>query len=152
MKLSSSLFSVLGLAVSLAAAVPMQAHEVVHEIVQTRATIIILSYDDGEPFSGARYEAGPVDAEKPALTGTTDRTGRVVIFGDAPGRWKLRAFSEDGHGIAIEFDRAAGGGDAEPPAATVNSQAGIPKWVGFVVLFGVFAALRQAIRGRRLNA
>jgi len=145
MKLSSSLFSLVALAVSLAATVPVQAHEVVHEIVQTRATIIILSYDDGEPFSGARYEAGPVDAEKPALTGTTDRTGRVVIFGDAPGRWKLRAFSEDGHGAVLEFDRGAGS-DAEPTPETVNSQAAIPKWVGFVVLFGVFAALRQWVR------
>jgi len=151
MKLSSSLFSLIGLAVSLAAAGRTQAHEVVHEIVQTRATIIILSYDDGEPFSGARYEAGPVNAEKPALTGTTDRTGRVVIFGDAPGRWKLRAFSEDGHGIALEFDRGAGS-DAEGAPETVNSQAGIPKWAGFVVLFAVFAALREAIRLRRLKA
>jgi len=146
MKLSSSLFSLVGLVVSLAASVPMQAHEVVHEIVQTRATIIILSYDDGEPFVGARYEAGPVDAEKPALTGTTDRTGRVVIFGDAPGRWKLRAFSEDGHGAVLEFDRGVAASDTEPTPERVNSQASIPKWVGFVVLFGVFAALRQWVR------
>jgi len=151
MKLSSSLFAVVALAAFLTAALPTQAHEVVYEVHQTRATIILLSYDDGEPFSGARYEAGPVDAEKPALTGTTDRTGRVVIFGDAPGRWKLRAFSEDGHGIALEFDRGSGG-DAEPTPETVNSRAAVPKWVGVVVLFGVFAALRQAIRLRRLKA
>jgi len=135
----------MALAVALAAAVRTQAHEVVYEVHQTRATIIMLSYDDGEPFSGARYEAGPVDAEKPALTGTTDRTGRVVIFGDAPGRWKLRAFSEDGHGIALEFDRGAGS-DAEPTPETVNSRAAVPKWVGVVVIFAVFAALRQAKR------
>jgi len=141
----------MALAVSLAATAPMHAHEVVYEVHQTRATIILLSYDDGEPFSGARYEAGPVDSEKPALTGTTDRTGRVVIFGDAPGRWKLRAFSEDGHGIALEFDRGAGS-DAEPAPETVNSRAAVPKWVGFLVLFGVFAALRQAIRQRQLKA
>jgi len=145
MKLSSSLLSLVALAVALAAAVHTQAHEVVYEVHQTRATIIMLSYDDGEPFSGARYEAGPVDAEKPALTGTTDRTGRVVIFGDAPGRWKLRAFSEDGHGIALEFDRGAGS-DAEPAPETVNSRAAVPKWVGVVVIFAVFAALRQAKR------
>jgi len=145
MKLSSFLFSLVGLVVSLTATAPMRAHEVVYEVHQTRATIIILSYDDGEPFSGARYEAGPVDAEKPALTGTTDRTGRVVIFGDAPGRWKLRAFSEDGHGIALEFDRGAAS-DAEPAPETVNSRAAIPKWVGVVVIFAVFAALRQAKR------
>jgi len=148
MKLSSSLLSLIALAVSLAAAVRTQAHEVVYEVVQTRATIIMLSYDDGEPFSGARYEAGPVDAEKPALTGTTDRTGRVVIFGDAPGRWKLRAFSEDGHGIALEFDRGSDS-DAERASETVKSQAAVPKWVGFVVLFAVFAALRRGLRQRK---
>jgi len=126
----------------------MQAHEVVYEVVQTRATIIMLSYDDGEPFVGARYEAGPVDAEKPALTGTTDRSGRVVIFGDAPGRWKLRAFSEDGHGIALEFDRGSDS-DTEPTPEAVKSKAAVPKWVGFVVLFAVFAALRRGLRRRK---
>jgi len=108
MRLSSSLLFAVGLALSLSAASSVQAHEVVlTQVEHTQATIITLSYDDGEPFGGARFEAKPVGAEKPALTGMTDRWGRVVLFGKATGRWQLYAFLDDGHEIRIEFDRGA---------------------------------------------
>jgi len=148
-RLSSSLVLVVGLAVSLAATVPVQAHGVRHRIEQTQATVITLTYDDGEPLVGARFEAGPVGADQATLTGQTDTQGRAVVISDAPGRWQLRAFANDGHGARIEFDVTTSTNANRAHGGLSSGAATMPKWLGLVLLAVVFVGLQQWLRTRR---
>ena len=49
-------------------ATPALAHEVHHEIRQSRATVITLTYADGQPFGGEAFEAVPVGAGQPIVS------------------------------------------------------------------------------------
>jgi len=149
MQLSSSLVLAVGLAVSLAATVPAGAHGVRHQIEQARATVITLTYDDGTPLVGARFEAGPAGAAQATLSGQTDARGRAVVIADTPGPWQLRAFATDGHGARVEFDvSASAGADRAQAGLSGSGAATLPKWLGLVLIAAVFAALQQWLRTR----
>jgi nickel transport protein len=113
----------------------LQAHSLTHSAKPGDAVIVELRYGDGSPFS---YEAAEVyrPAESvPFLAGRTDANGRLAFIPDRPGAWRIRAFSEDGHGADFTVAAAAEEGAATPAAGLgeVGSLA-----VGLSVIFGVF--------------
>jgi len=126
---------------------PISAHGVQHQIRHTGATVITLRYDNGQALAHAVFEAAPAGETRAAVTGLTDIEGRAVIVADVPGRWRLRAFSNDGHGAVVEFDVAASAADMVPASAPV------PRWMrvafGLALLFFVFSSLYCWVRGRR---
>jgi len=101
-------------------ATPALAHEVHHEIRQSRATIITLTYADGQPFGGEAFEAVPIAAGQPIVSGRTDAQGRAILLAEVPGTWRLRAWSDDGHGVDLRFEVAAlpSTGSPRPTIAT----------------------------------
>jgi len=129
---------------------PASAHGVKHQIQSVNATVISLSYDDGQALAHAVFEAAPMGAAQAAVTGLTDAEGRAVIVADVPGRWRLRAFSNDGHGAVVEFDVAASTADTVPVSTPV------PRWMrvafGLALLFFVFSSLQCWLRERRRRA
>jgi nickel transport protein len=97
--------------------------------------IVELRYADGSPFS---YESAEVfrPAESiPFLAGRTDANGRLAFVPDRAGDWRVRAFSEDGHGgdftVSAEGDGTAPAGPA--PLGALERVA-----VGVALLFGIF--------------
>jgi nickel transport protein len=87
-----------------ALSLPATAHELHHSIEATGAVAVRLSYADGKPFSFEMFEATPEGQDVPAQDGRTDEQGRAVFVPGTVKRWRVKAFSPDGHGIDLHFD------------------------------------------------
>lgn len=80
-------------------------HEVNYRIDQNNSYIVEIYYADGTKFSYESYEIyRPGEEEKPFQVGRTDEKGRVCFLPDREGKWKIKAFTEDGHGINVFID------------------------------------------------
>lgn len=143
----------LGLFVVLAV-LPAVAHEVDHTVHRETATIVRLVYADGSPFSYESYEIRFRDEEIPIQVGRTDHEGRIVFLPERSGTYRVRAFSEDGHGATLSVDvQAVPSGerivdaDAEQPTAA-NRLSGLMAGVGIILaLFGGISLWRARRRG-----
>ena len=87
--------------------VPAAAHEVHHTIEATGAVAVRLSYADGKPFSFEAFEAYAEGKDVPAQVGRTDERGRAVFVPGDIRRWRIKAFSADGHGVDLRFEAPA---------------------------------------------
>ena len=121
----------------------LHAHGLSHSAQPGSAVVVELRYADGSPFS---YEA--VEVYRPAetvafLAGRTDANGRLAFVPDRSGDWRVRAFSEDGHGGDFTVAAASDGGSLAPSAGlgTVGGLA-----VGLSVIFGVFGIWALFVR------
>jgi nickel transport protein len=115
-----------------ALALPAAAHEVHHQIAATAAISVRLTYADGKPFAYETYELYPKGSEVPAQVGKTDAEGRVVFVPGTQSQWRLRAFSNDGHGADLQFE-------SPTLAAAASTEAPIDRTAR--VLFGLSAIL-----------
>lgn len=127
-------------------AVPAMAHQLNHSAQTGTAVVVELSYGDGSPFS---YEAAEVyrPAESvPFLTGRTDANGRLAFVPDRPGDWRVRAFSEDGHGGDFAVPAGPGGvaaADADGPGVLGRLAIGLSLLFGAFGLWSLFARRRK---------
>lgn len=99
------------------------AHEVHHAVETTAAVAVRLTYADGEPFAYEAFEATPEGGERPAQVGRTDAQGRAVFVPGNAIRWRIKAFSADGHGVDVRIEVptvAAPTTAAAPPPDTPN--------------------------------
>ncbi|WP_326542918.1 ABC transporter permease [Pseudorhodoferax sp.] len=94
------------------------AHEVHHTVARAEATVVTLQYADDTPFAGETFELMAAGSDTPLLTGRTDTRGRAVLLLDGPGPWRLRAFSDDGHGVDRVITAQAGQASAAAPSTT----------------------------------
>jgi nickel transport protein len=89
--------------------VPMTlSHGVGLEIEQQEASVIYLHHTDDTPLIAADYELRVAGASAPYQSGKTDVSGRVVFIPGDFREWRLRVFSEDGHGIDTTFELPSG--------------------------------------------
>lgn len=95
------------------------AHEVHHAVETTAAVAVRLTYADGEPFAYEAFEATPEGGARPAQVGRTDAQGRAVFVPGTATRWRIKAFSADGHGVDVRIEVPAVAppttGTAPPP-------------------------------------
>lgn len=75
------------------------AHDLRHEVSPGQAVVIRLSYADDSPFAFEAYEIYPQGEELPVQVGRTDARGRIAFLPERAGAWRIKAFSEDGHGL-----------------------------------------------------
>jgi len=81
------------------------AHQIQVEIKKEKAVVIRLFYPDGTAFSYEKFEIySPRDNKIPFQVGRTDKLGRIVFIPNEIGKWKVKAISQDGHGINKEID------------------------------------------------
>ncbi len=113
----------------------LQAHSLGHSVQTGSAVIVELRYGDGSPFSYETAEVYRPAESVPFLAGRTDANGRLAFVPDRPGEWRVRAFSEDGHGGDFVVAAAPEGG-ASAPSAGLGGLGGLA--VGLSVLFGLF--------------
>ncbi len=97
-------------------AAPALAHDVSHRVGTAPAVTVALAYADGKPFAYETYELFPEGADVPAQVGRTDGHGRVVFVPGAHRKWRLRAFSSDGHGADFRFE------SPEPGSASSSAE------------------------------
>ena len=105
-----------GLALLLAGAPRASAHEVVHEEGRQEAVVVRLAYEDGEPFANEAYEVFAPGGAVPFQSGRTDSLGRLLFLPDREGPWRIRAVSEEGHGVEFSVDAAGLSGPPRPPS------------------------------------
>ncbi|MBW9266898.1 MAG: ABC transporter permease [Candidatus Thiodiazotropha sp. (ex. Lucinisca nassula)] len=84
------------------------SHGVGLKIERQEAAVIWLHHTDDTPLADVAYELTADGGNAPYQSGKSDASGRVVFIpGDVRG-WRLRVFSEDGHGIDTVLELAPG--------------------------------------------
>lgn len=75
------------------------AHDLQYSVSDGQAVVVRLFYANNVPFSFEGYEIYPEGEKTPVQVGRTDAQGRIVFLPDKAGRWRVKAISEDGHGL-----------------------------------------------------
>lgn len=127
---------------------PAWAHEVHHTVEATSAIAVKLTYADGKPFAFEAYEAYPDGAEVPTQVGRTDGQGRALFVPGGIARWRIKAFSADGHGVDQRIDVPV---SAPGASASVGTEQGPNRasllLFGLSLLLGAFGTYQ--LWGRR---
>lgn len=125
---------------------PLSAHGVDVSRRQAWATVLTLTHADGSPIAQEHYQVYPEDSVRPVQEGRTDTHGRVVFLPDKAGQWRLKVFSEDGHGVNMGFAAAPGEQKVlQTPSDFRDSVAGLG------VLLGIFGLYQMYLRRRELR-
>lgn len=161
------------LAALLLISLPAAAHHVHHVVARGDAVVVSLTYGNGSPLTFDRYDIFAGGEESPFQSGTTDAAGRIVFLPDRSCTWRVKVFSEDGHGADFTFqagpvepavaepDGAAPAGEAADPAETVQvaltpglvaEKPFIERFAGPVagvgIIFGIFGLFALFFRRR----
>jgi nickel transport protein len=125
------------------------AHDLLHQIAEAEAVSVRLFFADGRDFSFESYEVYRAGDEIPFQVGRTDLEGRVVFLPDRAGTWRIKAFSEDGHGADLSFSTDLKSGVQDANRSFLERHLRIV--VGVSVIFGVFGLVNLLTRrgGRR---
>jgi nickel transport protein len=92
-------FVILLLLLTSASAAP--GHQLEYEITRDNAVVVRFYFADGTPFSYESYEIFREGEDIIFQSGRTDDYGRLSFLPDRDGNWRIRTFSEDGHGLDI---------------------------------------------------
>ena len=77
------------------------AHDLHSSVGTGEAVVVKLYYIDDQPFSFEAYEIYREGESLPYQVGRSDALGRVVFLPDRAGEWRVKAVSEDGHGVDV---------------------------------------------------
>jgi nickel transport protein len=119
---------------------------VIHRVTTGTATVVLLKEEDGPVLAGARFEVYPPEGERPWSTGMTDGQGAVVFLPDRPGPWRVRVWSEEGHGADLTVEVGAAG---RPLRVSQGADAKAWKVLAGVAILGAAFALAGLWRERR---
>ena len=122
------------------------AHGLHHSVSEGDAMVISLFLENGAEFSNQSYEIYRPGEETPFQVGRTDALGRVAFVPDSDGEWRLRAFSEDGHGLDITV--MAGGGGSATDAGAVHRDGSARIILGVAIILAAFGVV-SLLWGRR---
>lgn len=135
-----------GLLILFLAAAPAAAHQLTHAAQIGPAVIVELRYGDGTPFGYESAEVYRPGEAVPFLAGRTDANGRLAFVPDRPGDWRVRAFSEDGHGGDFTVTTGGEAGDTTPAAGGIGVLGGLA--LGLSLIFGTFGLWSLFLRRR----
>ncbi|MBI5331311.1 MAG: hypothetical protein HZB71_11945 [Betaproteobacteria bacterium] len=135
------------LATLLFTTLPAAAHDLHFTVSGNQAVVVRLHYVNNAPFNFERYEVYCQDEEHPYQTGRTDRQGRIAFLPDRAGVWRIKVFSEDGHGLDfnVTTDAAARVAASDQPAYERYGRI----VVGVALILGLFGILAFALSARR---
>ena len=128
-------------------ALPATAHDLQYTVSSTNAVVVQLVYIDNHPFAFEGYEVYRQGEKLPWQVGRTDSQGRIAFLPDRAGAWRVKAFSEDGHGLdfIVKTDAAARVETADKPAYERYGRIA----VGVGVILGLFGFLSLYIKRRK---
>jgi nickel transport protein len=137
----------LTLTILLGTALPVSAHDLQYTVVGGQAVVVRLFYPDDTAFAFEAYEIHPEGDRLPVQVGRTDARGRIAFLPDRAGRWRIKAVSQDGHGLEfrLETDAAAGLSGADKPFYERHARI----VVGVAVLLGLFGFLSLYMKRRK---
>jgi nickel transport protein len=112
------------------------AHDLRHSIEEGAAVTVQLFFADGNEFSFESYEVYYAGEEIPFQAGRTDARGRLAFLPDRAGTWRIKAFSEDGHGADLSLTTGAQGGVESADRSLFERHSRLV--VGVSIIFGIF--------------
>lgn len=125
---------------------PALGHGVRTTVARDPAVAVAFTYEDGSPLSFEEYEVLPPGDTTAFQVGSTDRAGRAVFRPDRAGTWRVRLWTEDGHGATLDVDVDEA---LLAVAETGKGPGRLGKLItGVSVVFGVFGIV-ALVGGRR---
>jgi nickel transport protein len=122
-------------------------HGLHYSVGEGQAVVVRLTYADDTAFSFAAYEIYPEGERLPVQVGRTDAQGRIAFLPDKAGRWRIKAASEDGHGIdfTLTTDAAARVADSDRPFYERHGRI----VAGVALILGLFGLIHLYLRRKR---
>jgi nickel transport protein len=135
------------IALLLCLARPAAAHDLQYSVGGGEAVVIRLFYVDDQPFTFEGYEIYRAGEKLPYQVGRTDSRGRIAFLPDRAGEWRVKAISEDGHGLdfTLKTDAAARVEASDKPAYERYGRI----VVGIAVILGLFGFLSLYVRKKK---
>jgi nickel transport protein len=127
------------------------AHGMLHEAGSAEAIIVRFAYPGADPPVFEAYEVHAPGDEAPFQAGRTNALGELSFRPDRPGRWRVRVYTEDGHGTVVDLEvDEAGGLDPLVGGHAHEHDLGQRVFAGLGYLLGAFGllALWRARRAR----
>ena len=145
--LSSSTFLAWLIGVFLLMSRPALAHDLQYTVVGGQAVVIKLFYADNTPFTFEGYEIFRDGEKLPYQVGRTDSQGRIAFLPDRAADWRVKAFSEDGHGLDFKLstDAAAALAGSEKPIFERYSRI----FIGVAFILGLFGLLSLYLKRKQ---
>jgi nickel transport protein len=114
------------------------SHNLNHTISSEQAVVVSFSFSQKEDFSFQSYEVYTPNSEIPFAVGRTDAYSRISFLPNTGGKWRVKAFSQDGHGkiIDIEVDE-----NMLPDMSTKSNDTFEKALMGIMILIGVFGLI-----------
>jgi nickel transport protein len=81
-----------------------QAHAMLHEVGEGEAVIVRLAFPGGDRPWFEPYEVFAPGGETPFQSGRVNAVGELSFRPDRAGLWRVRVFTTDGHGAALEIE------------------------------------------------
>jgi nickel transport protein len=123
------------------------AHDLQYSVGDGQAVVVRLHYIDDKPFTFESYEVYRAGDKLPYQVGRTDSQGRIVFLPDNPGDWRVKAISEDGHGLDFTLTTEAGA-HVDRHAQPVYERYGRIV-VGVAVILGLFGLVSLYLKRRK---
>lgn len=114
------------------------AHNLQHSISHEKSVTVSLHFANEGDFSFQSYEIYAPSKTVPFQVGRTDAHSRLSFLPDTSGKWKVKLFSEDGHGKIIEVDV----NNATQMKETISGDSSL--WrslLGLLLLLGIFGVI-----------
>ena len=119
-------------------------HELHYSVRQGTAVVVRIQYADKGEFSYEGYEIFREGEDLPYQVGRTDAKGAIAFVPDRGGAWRIRAFSEDGHGLDVTIDVD------DDQVLRVADRPLFDRYariiVGIALLFGIFGTINLVAR------
>ncbi|NGP53877.1 hypothetical protein [Thioalkalivibrio sp. XN8] len=80
-----------------------RAHALLHEIVDADTVVVKLSFAGGDAPLFEPYEVYRPGADTPFQAGRVNAQGEISFRPDQPGEWRVKVFTEDGHGTVVRL-------------------------------------------------
>ncbi len=114
------------------------SHNLKHSISKEQSVVVSFSFAKKDDFSFQSYEVYAPNAEIPFAVGRTDALSRVSFLPNTKGKWRVKAFSEDGHGkiVDIEVDE-----NMLPSIDANNNNTFQKALIGIMILLGIFGLI-----------
>jgi nickel transport protein len=123
------------------------AHDLQHTVSGAQAVVIRMFYVDNTPFSFEGYEIYRDGEKLPYQVGRTDSQGRIAFLPDKAASWRVKVFSEDGHGQDFKLTTNAAAiltGSDKPAYERYGRIA-----VGVAVILGLFGFLTLFVNRKK---
>lgn len=120
------------------------AHDLQYAVEPASAVVVRLFYSASAGFSYEGYEIFRHGEKIPYQVGRTDANGRLAFLPDRAGEWRIKASSNDGHGVDFTVTTDATGAVSGAERPFFDSHARLLAGVG--MLFGLFGVLSLFLR------